>query len=181
MIRIICGFLLLWLSFAQPAQAQMAFPPKPIPEGSGHWFDDEIYRWWWGYSPTQVHDKVLSEPGWRVNPLEQDEFQDPDFMVMTAQSTADGVSSVNDVVVLYFSFYKNQLYKRAYAFRRSNAIIKVWDEELKAFPYDDRNSYWADAPHHTQIRRSYFEGGVLYKAEEYFEPHETKVTTSPKK
>lgn len=63
MRRVFCSLLLLWLYCAFSAQAQVAAPPTPIPTDEHHIWDDQLYRWWWGYTPDQVNNHIVLEPG----------------------------------------------------------------------------------------------------------------------
>jgi hypothetical protein len=157
MRRIFCSFVLLWLCYAFSAQAQVGAPPKPIPSTESHIFDDQVYRWWWGDTPTQVRDHILLEPGWQLRPLAEDDFHDPDFKQMMAYS--------EDEVVLIFSFYKGQLYRRAYDHPQASPLVAQWNTSLEKLPFDERESFWLDEEHHTQIKRIYSPGRVMYIAE----------------
>jgi len=155
--QLLRGIQLLWLSCSLPAHAQVAGPPKPIPSNNSHVFDDQVYRWWWGDSPKQVRDHILLEPGWQVTPLAEDEYHDPDFKQMMAYS--------EDKVVLIFSFYKEQLYRRAYDHPLTSSLVTQWNTSLEKLPFNERESLWMDEKHHTQIKRRYSSGRVMYIAE----------------
>lgn len=168
-MKILSGFVLLWLCCALTANAQLAAPPKPVQtttstEDISHLWDDELYRWWWGYTTTQVYDKLLSEPGWKVNGPEED--GDPELKIMSAQYTR--ITSSADIVNLFFSFAKNTLIKRAYSFSTRNPLVSQWNALLTTLPYDERNSYWIDAKHHASIKRRYIDEYIMFEVEVYF-------------
>ena len=166
MRKVFCSLVLLGLCYVSCAQAQLAAPPKPVPTDEHHIFDDELYRWWWGYTPSQVYDKILSEPGWKVIGPEEDESHDPDFKRISAQYTQ--VASTTDFTNLFFTFFQGQLIRRAYFLSESNPLVSTWNEQLAKWPYDERNSCWLDEHHHAKIKRRYHDVYVMYDIEPYY-------------
>ncbi len=159
--------VVLWLGWTLVVQAQLAAPPAPIPIDTHHIFADELYRWWWGYTPQQVYDKVLSEPGWKITGPEEDGSHDPDFKIMSAAYTKS--VSMPDAAFLLFTFFKGQLVRRAYSLQESNPLVKVWNDQLTQWAYDEQNSRWIDAYHHAEIKRRHYEGLIMYDVTPYYE------------
>jgi hypothetical protein len=140
---------------------------KPAPEpsmeeriSSGNIWGYELKKWWWGYTPTQVQDKVLSEPGWSFARMDES-----GEVEKTLIANAD-----NGRAKLFFSFLKNgpdkdYLLRRAYAYPIDSPIAVEWDASLKKLPYDADNSCWTDAPTFAVIKRKYASGWVMYQIE----------------
>lgn len=138
------------------AKAQVAEPPKPVPTDNEHIWSDHLYRWWWSDSPTQVRDHILLEPGWQLTSLVEDEYHDPDFRQMSAYSGGE--------IVLLFSFYKDQLYRRAYDYPQTSKLAGQWNTTLKTLSFNERESYWLDKEHNTEIKRVYTPNRVMFIA-----------------
>lgn len=161
-------FLIAILATCCHANAQIALPPKDIPSVDlDHFYDDELYHWWFGYTVEQVRDKIYSEPGWDIKKEEEGEFGSPEGVRLGASYGAG--RSKEEIILVSFEFYNRKLQKRGYGFNTNNPLVQTWDAELKKYPYDDRNSRWIDKRHHAEIQRRYANDLVIYVVKMFFE------------
>jgi hypothetical protein len=136
--------------------------PKPVPEIPGHIFDDQLYRWWWGFSAYQVQMNLESEPGWEVGkPVIDDTYKDPDFTIVSAQYVG------SSPIFLFFSFFKDQLHSRGYEYPENHPNAQEWDRELAKLSYDPLAKKWYDSYLRSEITRQYYRGRVLYVVKMY--------------
>ncbi|MGI4873242.1 MAG: hypothetical protein ACRYFX_18935 [Janthinobacterium lividum] len=157
--------VLVGVVLAGGVRGQVAYPPPTIvfdPQAQSytHAWDDELYHWWWGYTPTQVRDKILAEPGWKVGDPEEDDSRDPDMLVMMATYTR--AQSPNTHINLFFTFYKRTLISRAYYFSQQSALAGAWGEEANKWLYDEQGTRWLDKGHDAEIKRQYHDPYVMY-------------------
>ena len=163
--------LCLLLLVVKISYGQIALPPKKIiydPDAKipgSFVFDDQLYHWWFSYTIRQVRDKIDSEPGWKVEDIEEGELHDSDSKRMVAGYTR--ATKKEEEMLLLFEFLKGNLYKRVYAFNSNGSVAERWNEEVAKYPYDEHNSRWIDIGHRAQIQRIYKDDIVIYVIEIY--------------
>jgi len=103
MRRLLSGFVLFWLSYAQPAHAQ---------------FQRQFF--WWGCTAEAVHDSLRAQGYWQEASLGDQNVDTPDTHI-------EAFTTIDYSTVALFNYYQGVLAKRTWRTDKASKIARLLD------------------------------------------------------